>query len=462
MFFSAVRHIHFVGIGGIGMSGLAEILLQQGFRISGSDLLESDNTESLKRKGAVIYYGHDAAHIEGADVVVYSSAVDPRTNPETQAASERGIPLLRRAEMLAEVARLKYCLAIAGTHGKTTTTSLCGLVLIRGGLDPTVIVGGRLRGLGGSNARLGRGEWIVVEADEYDRSFLSLLPTIAVVTNIEEEHLDVYADRQDILEAFTRFANSVPFYGLVVVCVDDDGVKELLPRLSRKVRTYGLSPQSDVRARRVRLAERSARFEVFADGEFLGEIALRVPGVHNVRNALAAVVVGRELGIPFETVREALEEFTGVYRRFEIIGEHAGVLFVDDYAHHPTEVRATLQAARQGWDRRLVCVFQPHTYTRTRDFAPEFGKAFEEADILVVTDVYPAREEPIPGVTGELIAQAARRSGHRAVYYAPTLEEAASVVSSLLQPGDMLLTLGAGSISKLHSLLGVRSQPQLV
>lgn len=462
MLFSAVRHIHFVGIGGIGMSGLAEILLQQGFRISGSDLLASENTEHLERKGAIIYYGHDAAHIEGADVVVYSSAVDPRTNPETQAASERGIPVLRRAEMLAEVARLKYCLAIAGTHGKTTTTSLCGLVLIRGGLDPTVIVGGRLRGLGGSNARLGRGQWIVVEADEYDRSFLSLLPTIAVVTNIEEEHLDIYADRQDILEAFTRFANSVPFYGLVVACVDDDGVKELLPRLSRKVRTYGLSPQSDVRARRVRLAERSASFEVFAEGELLGTVTLRVPGLHNVRNALAAILVGLQLGIPFETIREALEEFTGVYRRFEIVGERDGVLFVDDYAHHPTEVRTTLQAARHGWDRRLVCVFQPHTYTRTRDFAGEFGKAFEEADVLIVTDVYPAREEPIPGVTGELIAQAARRSGHRAVYYAPTLEEAAHVASSLLQPGDMLLTLGAGSIYKLHDLLGVRAESQLV
>ncbi len=457
MFFSAVHHIHFVGIGGIGMSGLAEILLQQGFRVSGSDLVPSDNTEYLERKGVRIYYGHDATHIEGADVVVYSSAVDPRTNPETQAALERGIPVLRRAEMLAEVARLKYCLAIAGTHGKTTTTSLCGLVLIRAGLDPTVIVGGRLRGLGGSNARLGQGSWIVVEADEYDRSFLSLLPTIAVVTNIEEEHLDVYTDRQDILEAFARFANSVPFYGLVIACVDDNGVKELLPRLSRKVKTYGLSPQSDVRARRVRLAERSAHFEVFADGESLGELTLRVPGIHNVRNALAAVLVGRELGIPFQTIREALEDFTGVYRRFELVGERDGVLFVDDYAHHPTEVRATLQAARQGWDRRVVCVFQPHTYTRTRAFAAEFGKAFDEADVLIVTDVYPAREEPIPGVTGELIAQAARRSGHRAVFYAPTLEEAAELVSSLLQPGDMLLTLGAGNVVKLHSLLGVRT-----
>lgn len=456
MFFAAVRHIHFVGIGGIGMSGLAEILLQQGFRVSGSDLVASENTEYLEQKGARIFYGHDPSHIEGADVVVYSSAVNAQENPEVCAARERGIPVLRRAEMLAEVARLKYCLAIAGTHGKTTTTSLCGLVLMRAGLDPTVIVGGRLRGLGGSNARLGRGEWIVVEADEYDRSFLWLLPTIAVVTNIEEEHLDVYADRSDILDAFARFANNVPFYGLVVACVDDDGVKELLPRLSRKVRTYGLSPQSDVRGRRVRLAERSAQFEVVVAGESLGEVTLRVPGVHNVRNALAAILVGLELGIPFPTIREALEEFTGVYRRFEIVGERDGILFVDDYAHHPTEVRATLQAARQGWDRRLVCVFQPHTYTRTRDFAAEFGKAFEEADVLVVTDVYAAREQPIPGVTGELIVQAARRSGHRAAFYAPTLEEAAALVEELLQPGDMLLTLGAGNIARLHTLLGVR------
>ncbi|MEN3027402.1 MAG: UDP-N-acetylmuramate--L-alanine ligase [Chlorobiota bacterium] len=457
MFFTAVRHIHFVGIGGIGMSGLAEILLQQGFSVSGSDLVPSENTEHLEHKGARIYYGHDAAHIEGAEVVVYSSAVNPRENPETRAALERGIPLLRRAEMLAEVARLKYCLAVAGTHGKTTTTSLCGLLLLRAGMDPTVIVGGRLRGLGGSNARLGHGEWIVVEADEYDRSFLCLLPTIAVVTTIEEEHMDIYTDRHDILDAFARFANNVPFYGLVVACVDDDGVKELLPRLSRKVRTYGLSPQSEVRGRRVRLSERSAQFELFVNGEFIGEIMLRIPGLHNVRNALGAIAVGWELGIPFEVIREALEEFTGVYRRFEIIAEHDGILFVDDYAHHPTEVRATLQAARQGWDRRLVCVFQPHTYTRTRDFAVEFGKAFEEADVLIVTDVYAAREQPIPEVSGELIVHAARRSGHRAVYYAPTLEEAAELAAQLLQPGDMLLTLGAGNIYKLHAMLDVRS-----
>ncbi|MDW8225566.1 MAG: UDP-N-acetylmuramate--L-alanine ligase [Bacteroidota bacterium] len=457
MFFAAVRHIHFVGIGGIGMSGLAEILLQQGFVVSGSDLMASENTVYLENKGARIYYGHDATHIEGAEVVVYSSAVDPRENPETRAAQERGIPVLRRAEMLAEVSRLKYCLAIAGTHGKTTTTSLCGLVLIRAGLDPTVIVGGRLRGLGGSNARLGHGGWIVVEADEYDRSFLCLLPTIAVVSTVEEEHLDIYNDWQDLLESFARFANNVPFYGLVIACVDDDGVKELLPRLSRKVRTYGLSPQSDVRGRRVQLAERSAQFEVFADREFLGTVTLRVPGIHNVRNALAAIAVGQELGIPFGIIQQALEEFSGVYRRFEIVGEQDGVLLVDDYAHHPTEVRATLQAARQGWDRRLVCVFQPHTYTRTRDFAAEFGKAFEEADILIVTDVYAAREQPIPGVSGELIAQAARRSGHRAVYYAPSLEEAAVLVGTLLSPGDMLLTMGAGNVYKLHSLLGVRT-----
>ncbi|MCS7177425.1 MAG: UDP-N-acetylmuramate--L-alanine ligase [Candidatus Kapabacteria bacterium] len=456
MFFTAVHRIHFVGIGGIGMSGLAEILLQQGFSVSGSDLVPSENTEHLERKGALIYYSHDAAHIEGAEVVVYSSAVNPRENPETRAALERGIPLLRRAEMLAEVARLKYCLAVAGTHGKTTTTSLCGLLLLRAGMDPTVIVGGRLRGLGGSNARLGRGEWIVVEADEYDRSFLCLLPTIAVVTSVEEEHMDIYADRHDILDAFARFANNVPFYGLVVACVDDDGVKELLPRLSRKVRAYGLSPQSEVRGRRVRLSERSAQFELFINGEFIGEITLRIPGLHNVRNALGAIAVGWELGIPFEVIREALEEFTGVYRRFEIVAERDGILFVDDYAHHPTEVRATLQAARQGWDRRLVCIFQPHTYTRTRDFAADFGKAFEEADILIVTDVYAAREQPIPEVSGELIVQAARRSGHRAVHYAPTLEEAAELAAQLLQPGDMLLTLGAGNIYKLHAMLGVR------
>lgn len=455
MNFSSVHNIHFVGIGGIGMSGIAEILLTQGFSVSGSDMAASEITEYLSARGARISIGHDAEHVRDAEVVVYSSAVDPKTNPETVEAQRRQIPIIRRAEMLSEVSRLKYCLAIAGTHGKTTTTSMSGLVMMKANMDPTVIVGGRLKGLGGSNARLGRGDWIVLEADEYDRSFLQLLPTIAVITNVEADHLDIYSDLDDIKGAFVEFANKVPFYGTACVCLDDPGVRSIMPLIKKVTVTYGLSPQSDVRAVDVEFHERSSMFTLTYKGAELGRITLNVPGEHNVRNALAACSVGLLCEVPFEEIAASLAEFGGVYRRFEIKGERHDVLVVDDYAHHPTEIRSTLTAARKGWKRRIVAVFQPHTYTRTRDFYQEFATSFDEADVLVLTDVYAAREQPIEGINGQMIADAARAAGHRDVHYIQDKTKVAETLRTLVQPGDLVLTMGAGDIWKVGlELLG--------
>lgn len=452
MTFSSVRHIHFVGIGGSGMSGIAEILLSQGFIVSGSDLAQSSVTEHLTAQGAGVFIGHRAENIEGAEVVVYSSAVRPADNPETKAALERKIPVIRRAEMLSEVSRLKYTLAIAGTHGKTTTTSMCGLVMMKAAMDPTVIVGGRLTGLGGSNARLGCGDWIVLEADEYDRSFLQLLPTIAVVTNIEADHLDIYSDLDDIKGAFTEFANKVPFYGSALVCLDDPGVRDVMPLIKRVIVTYGTTPQCDVRASNISYSERSSSYDLTYRGEPLGRIVLNVPGNHNVLNSLAACGVALQCGVPADVIRQGLAEFGGVYRRFEIKGETAGgVLVIDDYAHHPTEILATLEAARKGWDRRIVAVFQPHTYTRTRDFYREFATSFDNADVIILTDVYAAREEPIEGVSGRLIADAARDAGHRHVFYAERLEDVSELLAQVLRSGDILLTMGAGDVWRVGS-----------
>lgn len=453
MNFSSVRHIHFVGIGGIGMSGIAEILLSQGFVVSGSDLNRSEVTDHLATLGARICIGHDAQHVDNAEVVVYSSAVRPQENPETLFALERKIPIIRRAEMLSEVSRLKYCLAIAGTHGKTTTTSMCGIVMMKAGMDPTVIVGGRLKGLGGTNARLGQGDWIVLEADEYDRSFLQLLPTIAVITNVEADHLDIYSDLDDIKGAFIEFSNKVPFYGTAVVCLDDPGVRAILPSIKRVVVTYGMSAQCDVRAADISYNERSSTYTLVHKGSPLGEIELHVPGDHNVRNSLAACATALLCGVPFDVIRDGLAEFGGVFRRFEVKGEVGGILVVDDYAHHPTEIRSTLTAARRGWKRRIVAVFQPHTYTRTRDFYAEFATSFDEADVLILTDVYPAREEPIPGVNGKLIADAARDAGHRNVHYVEAPADIPALLKTLVLEGDMVLTMGAGDIWKVGSAL---------
>ena len=450
MRFLKLRRIHFVGAGGVGMSGLAEILLlSTPLEISGCDLAPSENTERLLTLGARIATGHDARHVAEADLLVISSAVD-ESNAEVAEARRRGVPVIRRAEMLAEIMRLKQGIAIAGTHGKTTTTSLTGMVLTAAGFDPTIVVGGQVRVLG-TNARLGKGDFLVAEADEYDRSFLALTPVVAVLTNIEADHLDTYRDLADILESFTIFANRVPFYGAVVACLDDPGVAGILPRVKRRIVTYGESPRAALRASDIVLAAGATTFEVReGDTWSLGRVTLRLPGRHNVANALAAIAVGRELSIPFPVIARALADFTGVVRRFETKGERDGVLVVDDYAHHPTEIAATLAAARQVYpDRRLVALFQPHLYTRTRDFAAGFGKALTACDLAVVTDVYPSRETPIDGVTGELVARAAREAGHPRVVYVAEKERVVAELERVLGAGDLLLTMGAGDVVKL-------------
>jgi UDP-N-acetylmuramate--alanine ligase len=447
--FSSIKKLHFIGIGGIGMSGIAEILLDQGFVISGSDRSLSDVTERLQKLGARIYEGHRAENIAAdVDTVVYSSAVQAE-NPEMVEAQRRKIPVVRRAEMLAEVMRLKYGIGIAGTHGKTTTTSMTSLVLMEGGLDPTVIVGGKLSGLGGTNARLGRGEFIVVEADEYDRSFLSITPTIAVLTTLETDHLDCYRDLEDIKNAFVQFAQKVPFYGFIVLCLDEPALLDIMPLLNKKkILTYGLNPQADVQAVDIRYKDNHSSYTLLKNNVELGTITLQVPGKHNVQNSLGAVTVGLELGIPFGKIKAGIEKFSGVYRRWEKKGEAAGITLYDDYAHHPTECKATLSGAKTGWRRRVVCVFQPHLYSRTRDFYEDFGKSFLLADVLIVTDVYPAREEPIQGITGELIVNAAKQFGHKEAFYVQDKKKVPAFLKSIVKPGDMVVTMGAGDIWK--------------
>ncbi len=447
--FSSIKKIHFVGIGGIGMSGIAEILLDQGFRVSGSDRSLSEVTERLVQLGASVFEGHRAENVAAdVDALVYSSAV-PIDNPELLEGQRRKIPVIRRAEMLAEVMRLKYGIGIAGTHGKTTTTSMVSLVLLEGGLDPTVIVGGKLHGLGGTNARLGHGDFTVVEADEYDRSFLMITPTVAVLTTLEADHLDCYRDLEDIKAAFVQFANKVPFYGFIVLCLDEPALQDIMPQLSRKkILTYGLNPQADLQAWDLRHKQNSVQFVVLRQDKELGEITLQIPGIHNVQNALAAIAVGLELGVPFERAKAGIEKFTGVYRRWEKKGEVDGITIYDDYAHHPTECKATLSGAKAGWRRRVICVFQPHLYSRTRDFYEEFGKAFLLSDVLVVTDVYPAREEPIQGVTGELIANAAKQYGHKEVHYVPSKKDVPAMLMKLAKRNDIVVTMGAGDIWK--------------
>ncbi|HTR04483.1 MAG TPA: UDP-N-acetylmuramate--L-alanine ligase [Thermoanaerobaculia bacterium] len=449
MRFLRLRRIHFVGAGGVGMSGIAEILLQATpLEISGCDLVRTDVTERLERLGAKIAVGHDPAHVESADLVVISSAV-AESNAEVAAARTRGIPVIRRAEMLGEIMRLKQGVAIAGTHGKTTTTSLTGMVLTEAGFDPTIVVGGQVHILG-TNARLGKGEYLVAEADEFDRSFLELTPVVAVITNVEADHLDTYRNLDEIRDAFAAFANRVPFFGAVIACADDPGVTSILPRIKRRIVTYGESPGADLTARDVKLDAAATCFEVWdAEQGRLGAVRLRLPGRHNVANALAAIAAGRELLIPFETIARAVGSFTGVVRRFEPKGERGGVLVVDDYAHHPTEIRATLAAARQVHpERRLVALFQPHLYSRTRDFTREFGQALAAADLVVVMDVYPSREAPIPGVTGGVVAEATRRAGSAEVLYVAEKREVVDALERALSPGDLLLTLGAGDVVK--------------
>jgi UDP-N-acetylmuramate--alanine ligase len=444
--FKNIKKVHFVGIGGIGMSGIAEILLSQGFEVSGSDRALSDVTSHLKSLGITVYEGHSPENLKDVDVLVYSSAV-ALDNPEVKAAVERKIPIIKRSEMLAECMRMQYGIGIAGTHGKTTTTSMVGLTLTEGGIDPTIIVGGKLSGLGGTNARLGKGEFIVVEADEFDRTFLKLTPTIAAITTLENEHLDTYKDLDDIKSAFIEFANKVPFYGFVVLCLDEPALQDIMPHINKKIFTYGLTTQADIRAVDIVHNEFSSSFVVKYKNEELGKITLRIPGVHNVKNSLVAVCIGKELGIDFCIIKNALESFSGVYRRFEV-KYNKDVLVIDDYAHHPTETSATLAGIRNGWDRRLIAVFQPHLYSRTRDFYQEFGRSFLNSDIFICTDVYPAREEPIKGVSGELISDAAKKFGHKNVIYVKDKNDIPKKLMEIKKDGDIIVTMGAGDIWK--------------
>jgi UDP-N-acetylmuramate--alanine ligase len=440
-----IQQIHFVGIGGSGMSGIAEVLLNLGYTVTGSDLKASPATERLSSLGARIHKGHQGEDVSSAHVVVTSTAVRG-DNPEVLEARRLGIPVIPRAEMLAELMRLKYGVAVAGSHGKTTTTSMVALVLDRGGLDPTVVIGGRL-GVLGSGARLGKGEFMVAEADESDRSFLKLSPTLAVVTNIDREHLDTYKDLSDVQEAFLGFVNKVPFYGAAILCLDDGPIQDILPRVERRVLTYGLSPQAQVFGRDAQIGPTSSTYTAVHEGRALGSLTLSVPGAHNVLNSLAAVAVGIDLGVPFAKVKEGLESFLGVDRRFQLRGEAGGVMVIDDYGHHPTEIRATLETLRlRAGKRRCVVLFQPHRFTRTEHLWDEFCRAFHQADVVLLTDVYSAGEEPRPGINSEELARAIGEKGHRQALYAGELPQATERLMSLVREGDVVLTLGAGSV----------------
>lgn len=445
--FKSDRCIHFVGIGGIGMSGIAEVLLNLGYQVSGSDIAESEVTRRLATLGAHIAYGHRAEHVTAeVDVVVISSAVK-YSNPEVVRARELMIPVIPRAEMLAELMRLKYGIAVAGTHGKTTTTSLVAAVLAQAQLDPTMVIGGKLNVLG-SNARLGQGRFLVAEADESDGTFLLLSPTIVVVTNIDPEHLDFYGDMDKVKAAYLEFINRVPFYGRAILCLDSVNVRALLPQVRKRFVTYGLSPEAEFTARNLTVSGLTTCCEVWREGERLGELKLNLPGRHYALNALAVVAVARELGIPFAQIQEALSGFDGIQRRFEVKGEVAGVRVVDDYAHHPEELRVTLRAAREGCSCRLVAFFQPHRYTRTRDLFDDFLSAFDDADVVVLTEVYAAGEESLEGVSGEALYRALKKRGHADVRFVARRDDLATVALAFVQPGDLVLTLGAGDIHR--------------
>ncbi|WP_437969598.1 UDP-N-acetylmuramate--L-alanine ligase [Sorangium sp. So ce260] len=465
MFRGRVRHVHFVGIGGVGMSGLAEILRSLEFEVSGSDLKESSTTRRLTSLGVRIDIGHRADNVCGVDVVVYSSAIRP-DNPELTEARALGIPAIGRAEMLAELMRVKYGVAIAGSHGKTTTTSLVATVLRAAGLDPTVVVGGKMAALG-TNARLGAGDLLVAEADESDGSFLRLTPTIAVVTNIDPEHLDHYGTHERIKDAFVEFAARVPFYGLAVLCLDHPHVQDLLPRIPRRHVTYGVSPQSDYSARGIQFRGLETSFNAYRRGEPLGGFTVKMPGAHNVLNCLATIAVADELEVPLDVTKQALATFGGVARRFTIIGSIGGITLVDDYGHHPAEIRATVDAARRafpGEDHRVVVAFQPHRHTRTRDLFDEFTRAFNQADVLLVTDIYPAGEAPIPGVTAERLVQSIREHGHHDARFVADKADLPEALEQIVRPGDVVIALGAGDVNacvrELKARLEAKAPPQ--
>jgi len=444
--FRKVQRVHFVGIGGIGMSGIAELLLNLGYGVSGSDIRRSPVTDRLAELGGRIHIGHAADNVALANVVVVSSAVR-QDNIEVMEAKRRQIPVIPRGEMLAELMRLKYSIAVAGAHGKTSTTSMVATVLVHAGYDPTAVIGGRLNALG-SNAKLGSGEFIVAEADESDGSFLKLTPTIAIVTNIDREHLDHYGDFTAVQDAFVAFINKVPFYGAAILCLDDPNVQAVIPRIERRVITYGTSSQADLVAAHVKIAGFGSSYEVRSQAGALGTIHLQVPGQHSVMNSLAAVAAGLELEVPLSAIAEALRSFQNADRRFQIKGEARGVLVVDDYGHHPAEIIATLSAARKSCDRRIVAVFQPHRFTRTASLEDDFARAFYHADVLIVLPIYPAGEDPIPGVSAERLVSLIEKFGHRDVSYVRDFAAAEELLAERLQPGDLLLTLGAGDVWK--------------
>ena len=444
MFFKP-QHLHFIGIGGIGMSGIAEVLLNLGYEISGSDLKLSPTTDRLARLGARVYEGHAASNVGTAKAVVVSSAVDER-NPEVIEARRLKLPVIPRGELLAELMRLKYGIAIAGSHGKTTTTSMTATVLNLGGKDPTVVVGGKTAAMGGSNARVGRSDFLVVESDESDGSFLKLSPILAVVTNIDREHLDHYPSIVEIRSAFLEFIQKVPFYGAAILCLDDENIQQLLPSVNRRTITYGRSSQAALQVVEADCRAFESRFKVRGRRQDLGEFHLRVPGLHNVFNATAAIAVGLELEIPLDTIRQAIAAYTGVDRRFQTRGQARGITVIDDYGHHPTEIRATLAAAKLCNFGRVLAVFQPHRYTRTQHLLDEFAKSFHQADLVLVLDIYAASEPPIEGITGEALAQRIRDFGHRAVEYTGTVEATAETVVRIAHDRDLVLTLGAGNV----------------
>jgi len=442
--YGKIRKIHFVGIGGIGMSGIAEVLLNLGYQVSGSDIREGETTRRLASLGAEIHIGHAAENLVEVDVVVTSTAVRA-DNPEVLEAHRRMVPVIPRAEMLAELMRMKYGIAVAGTHGKTTTTSMVATVLHHGGIDPTAVIGGRLD-MFGSNAKLGQGKFLVAEADESDGSFLKLSPTIAIVTNIDADHLDFYRDLDQIKQTFVDFINKIPFYGLAVLCLDDPGVQDVLPLVNKRFVTYGLSKQADIRAVDVEHAGGRTAFTAVVNGEELGRISFNMPGEHNVLNALGCLGVALELGLGFAAIADGFKDFGGVGRRFQLKYEGAGVMVVDDYGHHPAEIRATLAAARKGWQRRVVTVFQPHRYSRTRALFDDFLTAFYQSDVLVITDIYAASEDPIPGVMAEDLARGIAEHGHKNVRHLSGNEAILAFLEETVCEGDMLITLGAGNV----------------
>ena len=444
MFFKP-QHVHFVGIGGIGMSGLAEVLLELGYKVSGSDLKASPTTDRLASRGAEIFEGHAAENVDSAKAVVVSSAVR-EDNPEVMEARRRAIPVIPRGELLAELMRQKYGIAIAGSHGKTTTTSMVATILSFAGLDPTIVVGGRVGTMGGANARLGKTDYLVVESDESDGSFLKLAPIIAVVTNIDREHLDHYSGIEEIRKSFAEFVGKVPFYGLAVLCIDDDNVQQILPSVNRRMLTYGTSAQADLRVTQASAGHMGSGFHLEFRGRYLGCFRLNVPGAHNVLNATAAVAVGLELEIPVEKIREALAAFSGVDRRFQIRGTERGITVIDDYGHHPTEIRATLEAARACRFKHVHVLFQPHRYTRTEALMDDFARAFHQADSVYVMDIYAASEAPIEGVTAQVLVDRLRGFGHRGAHYAGAMQSGIDAVTAAAEPGDAIVTLGAGSV----------------